>query len=246
MEGAIQPAPTRKPRILLTEDEEILRHMLRDVLRFRGYEVDVAEDGDVCLRLVAEQRPDLVVLDIMMPNKDGYETAALLRADPRTAAIPILALTALATAEVRERALEAGFDLVLTKPIRPNDLVQGIQVLLEQNASSATDAERAAEQAEEFATRERDTATELVERGAAAVRALTPGKPPRSETDIRRRIQGLDSVAACSFCGRVRGAGERWREIPAELRDYLDQWTSMSHGVCPSCFAREYPGVGEG
>jgi len=236
MQGAFQTAPsTRKPRILLTEDEAILRQMLRDVLRFRGYEVSVAEDGDVCLRMVAEHRPDLVVLDIMMPNRDGYETAAALRADPRTASIPILALTALATAEVRERALKAGCDMVLTKPIAPNALVKGIQVLLEQNASP-----------EDFASRERNAATELVEAGKAAIHTLVPGEPPRSETDIRRRIQGLESVAACSFCGRVRGAGERWRDIPDELRDYLDQWTSMSHGVCPECFAREYPGVREG
>lgn len=242
MPGAIQPVPSeRKPRILLTEDEEVLRQMLRDVLRFRGYDVALAEDGDVCLRMVAEERPDLVVLDIMMPKRDGYETAAMLRADPRTATLPILALTALATPDVRERALAAGCDLVLTKPIKPNDLVQGIQVLLERSATSGPDAE-----AQEFATRERDAATELVERGAAAIRALSPGKPPRSETDLRRRLQGLESVAACSFCGRVRGSGERWREIPEEIRDYLDQWTSMSHGVCPECFAREYPGVREG
>ena len=239
MQGAFHTsASTRKPRILLTEDEAVLRQMLRDVLRFRGYEVSVAEDGDVCLRMVAEQRPDLVVLDIMMPNRDGYETAALLRADPRTASIPILALTALATPEVRERALRAGCDIVLTKPIKPNDLVQGIQVLLERNASP--------EEATDFASRSRNAATELVEVGKAAISALVPGEPPRSETDIRRRIQGLESVAACSFCGRVRGAGERWRDIPDELRDYLDQWTSMSHGVCPECFAREYPGVSEG
>jgi CheY-like chemotaxis protein len=244
MQGAIHTAPsTRRPRILLAEDEVVLRQMLRDVLRFRGYDVAVAEDGDVCLRMVAEQRPDLVVLDIMMPNRDGYETAASLRADPRTASLPILALTALATPEVRERALKAGCDMVLTKPIAPNALVEGIQVLLDR--ATAPEEEKSGE-AEDFATRERTAASELVEAGKAAIRALTPGKPPRSETDIRRRIQGLESVAACSFCGRVRGAGERWRDIPDELRDYLDQWTSVSHGVCPECFAREYPGVREG
>ena len=244
MQGAIQSTPSpHRPRILLAEDEAILRQMLRDVLRFRGYDVAVAEDGEACLRMVAEERPDLVVLDIMMPIRDGYETASSLRADPRTASIPILALTALATHEVRDRALAAGCDMVLNKPIAPNALVEGIKVLLDRSVSSGDGRSGVAE---DFASRERNVASELVEAGKAAIRALLPGEPPRSETDIRRRIQGLDSVAACSFCGRVRGAGEHWREIPAELRDYLDQWTSMSHGVCPECFAREYPGVREG
>jgi CheY-like chemotaxis protein len=233
---------SRKPRVLLAEDEAVLRQMLRDLLRLRGFEVEVAEDGDECLRRVAEVRPDLVVLDIMMPNRDGYQTAALLRSDPATATLPILALTALATQDVHERALKAGCDLVLTKPISPNELVKGILVLLERKGSSA---KRAAE-AERFASRERTAAAELVACGAEAVRALSDDAPPRSDTDLRRRIQALESVPACSFCGRVRGSEERWREIPAELREYLDQWTSMSHGVCPECLAREYPDLAAG
>lgn len=234
---------TEKPRILLTEDEAVLRQMLRDVLSFRGFEVSLAADGDECLAAVALERPDLVILDVMMPNRDGYETAALLRADPALADLPILALTALSTSEVHERMLRAGCDMVLTKPIAPNALVEGVQTLLDRKRAPRADADAEA-RAEAFASRERDASADLVERGAEAIRDLSAGPPLRSETDLRRRIQGIESMAACSFCGRVRGAGERWREIPDELRDYLDQWTSMSHGVCPECFAREYPGVG--
>ena len=217
--------------------------MLHGVLSFRGFDVRTAEDGEECLRMVAEESPDLVVLDIMMPRRDGFETAAVLRSNPATANIPILALTALATPDAHERALKAGCDLVLTKPIAPNDLVSGVWMLLEQRRSAEGDA---AQSAEEFASRERTAASELVARGKEAIRHLSGGRVPRSDTDLRRRIQGIESVASCSFCGRVRGSGERWREIPEELRAYLHQWTSVSHGVCPECLAREYPGVASG
>lgn len=213
--------------------------MLRDVLRFRGFDVRVAEDGEDCLRLVGEERPDLVVLDIMMPNLDGYDTAARLRAAAATADLPILALTALAGPEVRDRALDAGIDLVLTKPVMPNALVQAIQFLLEKSNGSRGDVG----EAERFAAEARSAADELVERGAEAILELTAGQPTHSDTDLRRRIQGMDTVPACSFCRRVRAPGERWREIPEELSEYFDQWTSTSHGVCPECFAREYPGL---
>jgi CheY-like chemotaxis protein len=231
--------PPRKPRILLAEDETLLRQMLRDVLRLRGFDVEVAEDGDECLRRVGEVQPDLVILDIMMPNRDGFETAAMLRANPATADIPILALTALATQDVHERALKAGCDVVLTKPIPPRELVEGVRVLLERKSRSVQDTA----EAEQFASRERSAAAELVASGAEAIRDLSEGDALPSDTDLRRRLQSIDSVSTCSFCGRVRGSEERWRDIPTGLRDYLDQWTSMSHGVCPECFAREYPGL---
>lgn len=233
----MEPESAARPRVLLAEDEAVLREMLRDVLRFRGFDVRLAEDGRECLRLAREERPDLVVLDIMMPNLDGYDTAAQLRAEPGTADLPILALTALAGPEVRERAVEAGCDLVLTKPIAPNDLVEGIKFLLEKSDRSAA----GAGEAERFASRARTAADELVARGAEAIRDLSAGEPSGSDTDLRRRIQGMETVPACSFCHRVRAAGERWREIPPQLREYFDQWTTTSHGVCPECFAREYP-----
>ncbi|MBW3627927.1 MAG: response regulator [Gemmatimonadetes bacterium] len=230
-------SPAARPRVLLAEDEEILRDMLRDVLRFRGFDVRVAEDGDECLWMVREECPDLVVLDIMMPKRDGYDTAAQLRADPATAKLPILALTALASPDVQERALRAGCDLVLTKPVAPNALVQAIHFLLEKNDGPTGDAG----EADRLASAARTAADELVARGAEAIRDLSEGQPTRSDADLRRRIQGMDSVPACSFCHRVRAPDERWREIPEELREYFDQWTSTSHGVCPECFAREYP-----
>jgi CheY-like chemotaxis protein len=233
----VDPTSSAPARVLLTEDEAVLRQMLREVLRFRGFDVRVAEDGDECLRLVREERPDLVVLDIMMPKLDGYDTAAELRADPSTADLPILALTALAGPDVHQRAIDAGCDLVLTKPIAPNALVQGINYLLERSHRPAG----AEGEAERFASQARTAADELVARGAEAIQDLSAGEPAESDTDLRRRIQGMESVPSCSFCRRVRAPGERWREIPEELSEYFDQWTSTTHGVCPECFAREYP-----
>lgn len=229
--------PSYRRTILLAEDDPDLRRIFSDTLQFRGYSVREAANGDECLELAREGCPDLVILDIMMPRRDGIDTAARLREAPDTATVPILALTASTDPAIHRRALRAGCDLVLTKPIAPGDLLRGIHCLLEERDASRG----GAEETQRFASRERTDAAELISRAAEVVRELSAGAPAPSETELRQRLQGIQLVPACSSCGRVRTAGGQWREIPAVLRTFFDQWTSLSHAICPECFAREYP-----
>ena len=105
------------PLVLIVDDEERNRKLARDVLRYAGFrtlEAATAEDG---LALVAEQRPDVVLMDIRLPGMWGTEAVGILKGDAATAAIPVVALTASTMKGDRERFLAAGFDGYLEKPI---------------------------------------------------------------------------------------------------------------------------------
>ena len=101
----------------MVEDNERNMKLFRDVLRASGYSVLEATTGARAIELAAEQRPDLMLMDIQLPDLDGLQALGLLRADTRTAAIPVLALTAQAMHGDRERFLAAGFDAYLPKPV---------------------------------------------------------------------------------------------------------------------------------
>lgn len=116
-------------RILLVEDNELNRDMLSRRLARRGYEVSVAVDGEQGLARVREQRPDVVLLDMNLPLVDGWEVARRLKADPETAAIPIIALTAHAMVGDRDQALQAGCDDYDTKPVELPRLLGKIEAL---------------------------------------------------------------------------------------------------------------------
>ncbi len=103
--------------VLVVDDHDLNRELARAILERSGHQVLLAGDGDEALSLARARRPGLVLLDLMMPGKDGYTTARELRRDPLTATIPIVALTALAMRGDEERARAAGIDDYVTKPI---------------------------------------------------------------------------------------------------------------------------------
>ena len=104
-------------RILLVEDNEMNRDMLSRRLARRGYEMLLAEDGEQAVRLALAEQPDLVLMDMNLPLKDGWHAAREIRASPSGAGIRIIALTAHAMSDDRARALEAGCDDYETKPL---------------------------------------------------------------------------------------------------------------------------------
>jgi CheY-like chemotaxis protein len=111
------------PTILLIDDDQYLLSLLRTVLAKRGYQIIAAVDGASGLAQARELKPDLIILDIIMPGIDGFEVARQLGDDPALAHIPIMALTAYAMANGRKRAADAGLDEFVTKPFRIDDLV---------------------------------------------------------------------------------------------------------------------------
>jgi len=103
--------------ILVVEDNERNLKLLRDVLEYEGYEVRAAQTAEDGIALAVSKPPDLVLMDLQLPGIDGMEALRRLRESPRTAGIPVVAVTAQAMKQDRERALAAGFDEYVEKPI---------------------------------------------------------------------------------------------------------------------------------
>ncbi|TPW75513.1 response regulator transcription factor [Schumannella soli] len=125
----------RDRRVLLVEDQRDLAEVAIGYLRAAGLLVDHASDGFSALAAVARIRPDLVVLDRMMPGIDGLEVCRRLRAEPATAQLPVLLLTAMSDEQARIDGLEAGADDYLTKPYSPRELVLRVQAILRRTVS---------------------------------------------------------------------------------------------------------------
>lgn len=118
-------APRVAPRrVLIVEDNDDTRHMLHEVLAFNGHNVREARDGATALALAAESRPDVALIDIGLPDVDGYEVARRMRAAPGGRSIGLIAITGYGQAEDQRRAYDAGFDAHLTKPVAPERLKQ--------------------------------------------------------------------------------------------------------------------------
>jgi two-component system cell cycle response regulator DivK len=117
-------------RILVVEDNPLNLKLVRDVLQFAGYDVIEAQSGEEGLRVAEEDPPDLVLMDLQLPGIDGTETLRRLRQGSLGRDVPIVAVTAFAMAEDRERATLAGFDGFVEKPISVRELPGQIEAFL--------------------------------------------------------------------------------------------------------------------
>jgi two-component system cell cycle response regulator DivK len=118
------------PKILLVEDNEMNRDMLSRRLERKEFEVDIAVDGQAGVNMASSHTPDLILMDLSLPVMDGWEAIRTLKADPTTAGIPIIALTAHAMAGDEEKAREAGCDDYDTKPVNFARLLEKIAAFL--------------------------------------------------------------------------------------------------------------------
>ena len=124
------------PKILLVEDNEANRDMLSRRLQRKGYRVTTAQDGKQGYFLARGDMPDLILMDISLPEMDGWEVTRLLKSNDNTKHIPIIVLTAHALVSDREKAFAAGCDDYDTKPVELPRLLEKIEALLQKRASS--------------------------------------------------------------------------------------------------------------
>lgn len=120
-------------KILIVEDERDIADLVGFNLERAGFEVLKAHDGITGAEMAIHQRPDLVILDLMLPGKDGYGVFKEIRRDPRSRNIPVIMLTARAQTEDRIQGLEAGADDYLTKPFSPKELMLRVQAVLKRS-----------------------------------------------------------------------------------------------------------------
>lgn len=163
-------------RILIAEDFDDNRELLRLMLESAGYSVRETRDGRELVAAARAELPDLVLIDLSMPNLDGWGALTELRADALTRALPCVAVTAFAAEQDRARALAAGFDAYVTKPFRSAELVAAIEKILStrRDASRQHDTTHASD--DEVTPRRREGARTLDHNNPASPNDSAPGQ----------------------------------------------------------------------
>ncbi|EJW13322.1 two-component response regulator [Rhodovulum sp. PH10] len=123
-------------RILVVEDTEDNRRILRDLLNHAGFMLIEADDGEHGVALALSEEPDLILMDMQLPVLDGYRAARRIKADPRLAKTPLVAVTSYAMPGDEEKARAAGCDAYVTKPFSPRALLATVKALLRERAES--------------------------------------------------------------------------------------------------------------
>src|SRR6476659_4261950 len=126
-----------RPCVLLVDDYPDAREMYSEYLQFSGFDVVEAANGIEALQSALDRTPDIIVMDLSLPVMDGCEATRRLKADERTASIPVVALTGHALAGISEGAKRAGCDAFVTKPCLPEDLVKEIRKVLSGSPSTS-------------------------------------------------------------------------------------------------------------
>ena len=120
-------AKKRKKKILIVEDNLDLTYILLRLVENAGYDSILAVNGQEAVDMAASQLPDLILMDIMMPVMDGIQATRLIRENPKTSFIPIIAVTAMSSAKDRERCLQNGCNDYMSKPFTPSQLAANIE-----------------------------------------------------------------------------------------------------------------------
>jgi CheY-like chemotaxis protein len=136
-----------RPRVLLVDDYPDAREMYSEYLEFSGFDVVEAGNGMEALQRAVDASPDIILMDLSLPVMDGWEATRRLKADQRTKAIPVVALTGHALAGISEGARQAGCDAFVTKPCLPEDLVREIRKILDSPSSTTAKARRSGKHA---------------------------------------------------------------------------------------------------
>ncbi len=117
-------------KILIAEDERDIRDLVAFTLRFAGYEVATASNGEEAVEMTSKENPDLILMDVRMPRMTGYDACRILKADPATKDLPIVFLSAKGQESEIQTGLEAGAEEYLLKPFAPDQLAERVRAIL--------------------------------------------------------------------------------------------------------------------
>ncbi len=196
--------------VLVVDDTADNLRLLASILSEQGYSVRPVPDGNLAILSAQTEPPDLILLDIMMPNMNGYDVCEKLKADERTRSIPIIFISALNEVFDKVKAFNAGGVDYITKPFQVEEVVARVGTHLTL---------RSLQQELEQANRELEQKVHELQKALAAIQTLS----------------GL--VPICAWCGRkIRDENDNW--LPVE--SYVEERTEVkfSHGICPDCLLK--------
>lgn len=208
---------THKASILIVDDTPANLRLLMQILAQDEYRVRVIPNGKLALQSVATMPPDLILLDIMMPGLDGYAVCAQLKADPATAAIPIIFITALNEPLDKVKAFGIGAVDYITKPFQIEEVLARVRTHLRihelQGQLEVANAQLTARNAE------------LEARNAALQEAL----------DTIRTLGGL--IPICAWCGnKIQDEQGTWVKVDKYIESHSE--ATFTHGICPDCLKK--------
>jgi two-component system alkaline phosphatase synthesis response regulator PhoP len=126
-----------KQRVLVVDDEPNIAKIVKKQLEVSGYEVIVAVDGEEALTKIRQEHPDVMLLDVMLPKRNGYEVLGIIKQDEQLKRIPVMMLTARAQQQDQQASLEHGADAYLAKPFQLEELVEQVRALLDGSSAGA-------------------------------------------------------------------------------------------------------------
>lgn len=211
-----------KATILVVEDESDILELVRYNLQQAGYRVIVAHDGLQALDLLREQKPDLVVLDILLPNLDGREVCRRIRQNPQTHHIPVLILSALSEETDRVVGFEIGADDYLTKPFSPRELVLRVKAILRRGSQESQDREllRVGDLTIDPERHVVEAGEQLIELTATEFRLLHHLAANAGRVQTRQML--LERVWGYTFDGYARTVDTHIRRLRKKLADHGD------------------------
>ena len=202
-----------RAKVLIVDDEPLNIRLLEGALK-RDYEICFSLNGFEAIRDIKDQSPDLVLLDIMMPDMNGFDVCRVIRSDEAFSAIPIIFITAMDTFEGEVEGLEAGGIDYLSKPVNLDLLKLRVHNHLELK-------------------RRNDLIREQ--------RDLLDSQKKELESALAR-IKCLEGIIPiCMYCKNIRNDDKSWLKLEEYIREHTD--ARLSHGICPECFAKFHPTV---
>jgi len=222
-----------KGSILIVDDTADSRLLLKHILSSEGYEVRPAVSGAQALAAVAASRPELILLDICMPDMDGFEVLRQLKLERATRDIPVMFLSGITEMEQRVKGLQLGAVDFITKPFQREELLARVQTHLALNRlrdgfeRQAADLQLANEQLKH----------EIAERKQVEHERETLILDLQGALENIRTLKGM--LPICSNCKRIRDDDGYWNRIEKYITEHTE--AEFTHGICPDCARKLYP-----
>ena len=230
--SAAQPAT-----ILIVDDETANLATLSAYLEAAGFEVLAAQDGASGLSIVERARPDLILLDVLMPGLDGFETCRHLKAADRIQDIPVIFMTALTETADKVTGFEVGGVDYVTKPFQVEELLARVKTHLAlRQLQQQLEAQKRQLEAQNVQLQQ-----EIAERQRAeAEREQLIGQLQDALANIKT-LRGL--IPICAACKKIRDDTGYWNQLEGYLHTHTE--AEFSHGICPECVGRLYPDLAD-